>query len=468
MKKTIVAASFLVLILFLSACRNYLKDIPVSPIDKSVYRVPAQNPNLAGDPEAGLNYLIYGDYIGAGIPYELFTKVFKERKDTVLNRTGDNGKVLYMNNVFTTANGTKVVSGNCFSCHAGKHNGKVILGLGDSFGEFRKDLSLEMKLLNWKVKQKYGKKSPEWESFKEMGGYLKAIAPRIVMANPGSNPATRLAEACFAQRNPEDLTYRKEPYYEIMDFNVATDVPALWHLKKKKALYYNGMGRGDFSKLLLQAAVLGIHDSTAAREAQKKFQDVVAWAASLEPPAYPEPIDQELAAKGKELFTQSCKKCHGTYGKYETYPNKLVPLKEIGTDSLYAQAFYDNTGGPEWYNKSWFANSNPRSYFQLSHAYIAPPLDGVWVTAPYLHNGSVPTLEDLLNSSQRPKYWSRSRNSKDYDYEKVGWKYERRDNAKGKNTFNTTLPSYGNYGHTFGDELHDSERKALIEYLKTL
>ena len=99
--------------------------------------------------------------------------------------------------------------------------------------------------------------------------------------------------------------------------------------------------------------------------------------------------------------------------------------------------------------------------------YIAPPLDGVWITAPYLHNGSVPTLEAVLNSSTRPQYWSRDFDKPEYDYEKNGWKYTAATSSL-KGVYNTTLSGYGNYGHYFGDKLKDKERKAVIEYLKTL
>lgn len=102
------------------------------------------------------------------------------------------------------------------------------------------------------------------------------------------------------------------------------------------------------------------------------------------------------------------------------------------------------------------------------NGYIAPPLDGIWITAPYLHNGSVPTLEALLNSKLRPAYWSRDFNNPQYDYEQMGWKYSREAGPRGTEVYNTTLPGYGNYGHTFGDRLTDKERKAVIEYLKTL
>jgi hypothetical protein len=100
--------------------------------------------------------------------------------------------------------------------------------------------------------------------------------------------------------------------------------------------------------------------------------------------------------------------------------------------------------------------------------YIAPPLDGVWITGPYLHNGSVPTLEGVLNTKARPKYWSRDYDNLQYDYEKAGWRFQIHDSAGGTTVYNTDLPGYGNYGHDFGDRLTSKERKAVIEYLKTL
>jgi hypothetical protein len=122
----------------------------------------------------------------------------------------------------------------------------------------------------------------------------------------------------------------------------------------------------------------------------------------------------------------------------------------------------------EWFNKSWFTQGDNPAKLVPYNGYIAPPLDGIWVTAPYLHNGSVPNLEAVLNSKLRPQYWSRDFNKPEYNYESPGWKYETHLNANGKNIYNTSLPGYGNYGHYFGDKLNDEERRAVIEYLKTL
>ena len=110
--------------------------------------------------------------------------------------------------------------------------------------------------------------------------------------------------------------------------------------------------------------------------------------------------------------------------------------------------------------------------------YQAPPLDGIWATAPYLHNGSVPTLALLLDSSKRPARFKRppSTDFEHYDRANVGWKFEtfsdrpeRPHRAPGP--LLSTTPSrfgLGNGGHRFGDRLDDGERSDLIEYLKTL
>ena len=121
------------------------------------------------------------------------------------------------------------------------------------------------------------------------------------------------------------------------------------------------------------------------------------------------------------------------------------------------------------YNDSWFGRGPNGAKLLPGDGYVAPPLDGVWATAPYLHNGSVPDLRTLLNSSLRPTFWQRSFDTSDYDYEAVGWRYELRSSGDGdKRIYDTSLPGYGNQGHTFGDDLSDDQRRALIEYVKTL
>ena len=465
MKRILILAS---LLLFLWACNAY-RDLP-SPSADRTWKTKVLEPSEqigGGDPEAGFSYLKNGDYIGSGIPVDLVPKRLQGYEDKVLGREGTNSRMPYIATAFEAENGVEVINGNCFTCHAGELNGEVVVGLGDSFSDFERNMKPLGSGLNLIMRLKYGKKSPEWDAYKDFKYYFKKSAPHIKTNQPGANPAAHLAEACVAYRNPQTLTAEEDALFDLPDYVIASDVPPLWNVDKKNALYYTAVGRGDFSKLLFQASVLGIADSTAARKAVTNFRDVVAWLESLEPPVYPAEINQPLAVEGKPLFEEHCSGCHGTYGAEETYPNKVVSLALVKTDPYYATYAVD---APivEWYNESWFATSKPTSWLEPELGYVAPPLDGIWATAPYLHNGSVPTLEDLLNSPARPLYWQRSGSSNDYDYNKVGWAYEVKGNARGKWTFDATIPGYYNVGHTFGDKLLDTERKAVIEYLKTL
>lgn len=462
------AALIIMCLTTLWACKgkNYSLKTGTTELPDYVYRA-TPYPQQLGDPDSGYHYMIYGGYVGNGVPYEVFSKFLKKNPDTVLKRTGVNADLDYGYTAFALEDGRKVVSGNCFTCHASPLMGEVVLGLGNSLGDFTQNTSFQISLLNTLVKTRYGKDSPEWLTYEEHAAWLASVAPAIVMNNPGINPAFRLEEALIKLRNPEDLTYTDTPRFELPEVPIGTDVPPLWNIRKKQVLYYNGMGRGDFSKLIMQACLLGIHDSTAARKIHDDFGDALAWMMELEPPAYPGPVNATLASKGRHIFEAQCSKCHGKYGKRETYPNKIVPVREVQTDSLYALYALQSPVN-EWYNSSWFHNSPPYAESKPSYGYIAPPLDGVWATAPYLHNGSVPTLADLLNSAQRPTYWKRSMDHMDYDFQNVGWKYEKKGKGDGKKTFDTTLPGYGNQGHFYGDTLNPDERSALIEYLKTL
>jgi hypothetical protein len=126
-----------------------------------------------------------------------------------------------------------------------------------------------------------------------------------------------------------------------------------------------------------------------------------------------------------------------------------------------------------WIEKTYFG---PTNSFVKTKGYLAPPLDGIWITAPYLHNDSVPNLETLLDSSKRPKYFTRSWISDDFDFDSVGYAYKVETTGKvdgdtslaNRQKYDTTRPGYSNEGHLYGDVLTEDDRRAVIEYLKTL
>ena len=463
-------------LLLLVACNAYEPLAAVAVPDDWKTKVLLPSPqDTTGDPAAGLDYLLHGDYIGSGVPLEIMQQAAPRLGGVgLLKRNELNEGIPYFMTAFTAPNGAKIANGNCFTCHAAvlpHESGAVTLtlGAGDSFGDYQKSMVLGGVGMRLGMKLKYNKKKDDVvPAFTDFGRYFKVMAPKIKTNQPGGNPAFRLAEACMMHRNPEDLTYSKEPLYEMWDYNIATDTPALWHVKKKSTLYYNGIGRGSMPKLLLQASVLGTPDSTHSRKSVEAFKDVYAWLLKLDAPPYPGAVDTELAAAGQPLFEKKCAGCHGTYDDEQghTYPNKLVNLNVVKTDRLYAD-YINGSGIVDWYNSSWFATSEPRSAFVPNPGYVAPPLDGIWATAPYFHNGSVPNLYEVLNSAARTDRWTRTGSPTDYDHRRVGWNYEAGPKKK-KWTFDTGLPGYGNQGHYFGDKLTEDERWAVVEYLKTL
>ena len=159
----------------------------------------------------------------------------------------------------------------------------------------------------------------------------------------------------------------------------------------------------------------------------------------------------------------------------------MIPLEEIGTDPKRFKGVERAYG--EAYAKSWFGQEKGEGIaggkqIRVTNGYQAPPLDGIWATAPYLHNGSVPTLYHVLNSKSRPKLFTRSFKTDEaaYDQKRVGWKIteltappsEKLPAIERRKVYDTTKPGRSNAGHVFGDDLTEEERWAVVEYLKTL
>ncbi|MEO6721300.1 MAG: hypothetical protein ABIN67_13095 [Ferruginibacter sp.] len=434
--------------------------------DEPVY-IPAGK-QRDGDAKKGFQYLITGDYLKSGIPYSLF--ILGTGKDTTnyLNRQGNNKDLAHDFTAVKAPNGEMVVAPNCLQCHAQVFDGKLIVGLGNSLSDFTFNRERSALFAERFLKNLTGEQAKKYDAAKSFITSVKTISPRLIVPVKGVNAADGLAYLLVSYRDPQTLKWSDTNLLPLPTEIVPTDVPAWWLLKKKHAMFYNGFGRGDFGRFLMASNLLTVTDSSEAKEVDKHFNDVLAYINSIMPPKYPKPINEQLAAKGKDIFKTTCSVCHGTYGPDGKYPNLLIPASIIQTDSLLYTSNYSNPQFVDWFNKSWFTTGDHPAQLIPFKGYIAPPLDGVWITAPYMHNGSVPNLETMLNSKARPKFWQRSFSSPSYNYEIPGWNYETKDAATTNEVYNTTLKGYGNYGHEFGDKLSGGERKAVIEYLKTL
>jgi cytochrome c2 len=422
----------------------------------------------SGDAAKGFTYLITGDYLKSGIPYSLFFMRSPKDTNNFLQRTGNNKDIPYSFTAVKAPNGELVVAPNCLQCHGQIFEGKLIVGLGNSLTDYTINREGTALFAEKFLKKLTGENAKKYEAAKNFIRSIKAVSPSLITGTKGVNLADALAALLVSHRNPQTLEWSDTNLLSPLTEIIPTDVPAWWLLKKKNAMFYNGFGRGDFGRFLMASNLLTVTDTAEAKEVDSHFNDVLAFINSIQAPKFPKPIDESMAAQGKNIFSVTCKKCHGTYGEGSMYPNLLVSEKVIQTDSALYTSNYSNPQFVNWFNQSWFTTGDHPAKLVPYRGYIAPPLDGIWITAPYLHNGSVPDLETLLNSKKRPKYWQRNFTTPSYNYDIPGYNYETKDAPGGNEVYNTTIKGFSNEGHYFGDKLSEKERRSVIEYLKTL
>jgi mono/diheme cytochrome c family protein len=432
-------------------------------------------PQRAGDPTKGYDALVNNGYVPCGIPYSAFAQVYGPAPETmrVPGRTGRNAELPYNFTSMKAKSGVEIITSNCLTCHAGRIQGKLVVGLGSNDGDFTTSAQAT-------TQQAEGvgillSDPTEREEWRKWADRVETIAPYSELDTVGPNPADSFTAVLFAHHDPKTMAWSKVPLIELPPkVVVPVDVPPWWRMKKKASMFYVGAGRGDHARIMMAASILCTSSVEESKEIDAYFGDIRAWIASLDAPAYPFPIDRPLAQQGQAVFEKTCTRCHGTYGAGGKYPNRVVSLPEVKTDPLLASGSSEFAGPyVEWFKNSFFGET---ARFEPQMGYVAPPLDGIWATAPYLHNGSVPTIAALLDSTARPTYWTRTFDSNDFDEAALGWKFTEVDHgkdgetsqAKKKKLYDTSRPGYSNAGHTFGDTLTADERKAVVEYLKTL
>ena len=453
------------LLLILAACGTE----PQLP-DVSGYPELPADMQRAGDPAKGYDYLVNGGYITCGIPQSAYDRVFGASDPGIPGRTGVNATLPYSYSAATSKEGVPVVSANCLTCHAGSINGQLVVGLGAADGDFTGNQAQYVDAAGQLITD-----PTEQAEFQRFDSRIHAVAPYVKTLTIGVNSADSLTAALMAHRDPTTLAWSDTPMLDAPMIVAPVDVPPWWRMQKKHAMFYTAAGRGDHARIMMAASLLCTDSVDEASTIDASFVDVRAWIETLTAPKWPFPIDAQLAAQGKPVFEQTCSRCHGTYGDGGTYPNLLIPADVVGTDPQLAAGTAEFS--PAFVQ--WFASSfwGEKSQLSPQPGYVAPPLDGIWATAPFFHNGSVPTIAAVLDSSKRPTYWVRtSYDSTDFDQAAVGWNYtaithgqadEPTETARVK-IYDTTLPGYGNTGHPYGDALSDSDRRAVIEYLKTL
>ncbi len=237
------------------------------------------------------------------------------------------------------------------------------------------------------------------------------------------------------------------------------DYPAVWNQQARKghALHWDGASGSALERNVLVAVGAGTPKDSVPLASINAIQG---YLEQLPAPKYPFAIDASRAARGAQLFASQCQSCHGGARTWS-----VIDLAEVKTDPNRARvvtqaaiADINRMSGLGW----TFDN------FRKTNGYLTGLLDGIWLRAPYLHNGSVPTLRDLLKpAAQRPATFYRGNSL--FDQANVGFvstvpseganRYAKFETARAGNTA---------AGHEYGTQLSAAEVDDLLEYLKTL
>lgn len=385
--------------------------------------------------------------------------------------------------------GKQKVIFNCFACHAGVVNGQVVAGLGNNHVNQSDPQNLRTRGDNFGP---YG----VWR----LGAKL---------ADPANEGLT------IAQDKTE-----LEAFFESVQLPPVDPMP-WWLMKyKTKDYWYADAGPHDAASFSINFTTIHPEMNAHHEEHVKSVAKALAFARETQSPPFPGALDAELVQKGADLFHgrtrpanakgfRTCKSCHGSYTKQASHTdlsqagswtvdyNFSHVLRNVGTDDAYNSTLQTFKPIVDHFNKltDYYSSQGappdqiPRVTVPDQAGYVAPPLVGVWASAPYFHNGSVPTLDTVLNSKERPEIWSRNiRDPHAYDLQRVGMSHQTVSRSEFEESaaaaagkpflsqaaiehgaiYDTQAFGHGNMGHTFGDNLTTDERSAVIEFLKSL
>lgn len=349
--------------------------------------------------------------------------------------------------------------------------------------------------------------------FSRMRGRVRLFAARVkflqgVAANNAEGSTTALGGRTDAFGFARNFLFGQQ--YGFTPNTAPIAYPHLWGFSNVEWLHWNGnttsvLLRNMGQALGVGAVVASDHTSTLQFEALHSLEEL---AKKIEAPAWPSffpPIDTDAARKGKKIYADRCEGCHGDIEAPPPPPGEVRAVKEFALDDIrtdpnqannfnkplaagvnfYAelekvlraikQKYIDDNAIPASTYDAWEPRGTTNTFRANAH-YNARPLRGIWASPPYLHNNSVPTLDDLLRpEDQRPARFAVG--DREYDPFKVGYRWKpltKAECAAEPTCYDTSLPGNSNAGHSnlagdawdYGTALSEGERYQLIEYIK--
>jgi hypothetical protein len=507
----IFCLSALILVLFLTAdlAIRFTRDRPIEYSDNVVHFMYG---STGGERRDGIPYWfwvalpeLFPEYLPDKKPgrgYSSFGMIYEKGKDPRYD--------LPVGTSMRNYRGIDLVYLNCASCHTGTvrdapgRDPLVVPGMPantfnlGAWGQFLTNVPLDQKFSGQRLLDQIEKMRDDPHRRAPKPDFINRLIFRYVAADLMRNQLLilrqRLAFIDSSSWGPGRVDTFNAPK-ALLNFPMQhadpkelvgnSDFPSIWNQGPRKGmqLHWDGNNTSVDERNLSAAFGTGAYPPTI--DVQSVLR-TAKWLETAQPPAYPYPIDAPLASKGAEIYKEYCAGCHGTREvpfrhnppQVGEHVGTVVPIADIGTDRARLDSYtwvlaVNQSTLYAGYEKDWgFDDPYPQrfSHFRKTHGYANAPLDGIWLRAPYLHNGSVPNLRELLEpSSLRTKFFYRGNDV--YDPKNVGFVYD----VAGQDgqrffPFDTTKTGNHNSGHegpTYGTNLSPERKHALLEYLKT-
>ncbi|NND99875.1 MAG: hypothetical protein HKN47_21350 [Pirellulaceae bacterium] len=412
-------------------------------------------------------------------------------------------------------NNTRAFTISCASCHTRNLFGRPVLGATNLLGGSGNTMFLlkQVATLNHR-KFRFATRAGGYEqqTFQNMKHHLSFVHGKRA-AGPGlENPVSFVGMSMTARSNDQALsrTYhnRANAYRtRLAHMNTDTKPPVLWNLKYKNRFQHDGSMTGDpmLANLIFNEIGRGSDMNQLEhwiRNNRHAVRDLAAAGYASEAPKWtdffaPHSIDIVKAKRGEQVFLDRCARCHGEYDKAwslsnshlfstadrlktirVTMPEENTIVRNVGTEPGRSMAMTELS---TLANRLSIFRNNGISFTANPGSYVPPPLVGIWARWPYMHNNSIPNLDQLLTpANQRTPYFyigpAKNPNT-DYDTAAVGFPINRtpRNWMRNDRLFDTRRPGLSNAGHDEGifasggrSELTHQAKYDLIEFLKTL
>ena len=410
------------------------------------------------------------------------------------------------------------ISLNCAACHVGTYRATpadapvVVAGMPahrldlTRFARFLSQCALDERFNPWQVVQAAERTGAGYSwldrlllryvAVPAMKEFLVLAQHRFRFLNMQTEPGPGRFDTFGPAKALLNWHFEALPRREMVGVN---DFPSLWLQDPREDMRLHWDGNNDSVEERNRSAAFGTGAVPATLD-RASLDAIAGWLRSPgnQPPAYPFPIDRDLAEIGKQHYQRLCADCHGRDGRDFTggrvgHPE---PIAHIRTDPCRLDNYTVELAREQGNLYAAFP-AERFTHFRKTDGYANMPLDGLWLRGPYLHNGSVPTVRDLLEPwSQRPAAFYRGYDV--IDQERLGFvsdvasadgvehfRYETRclagpvlcaqyENPDNRHDDNRCVPgpwagnsNRGHDGPAYGTDLPAADKDAVVEYLKT-